>query len=289
MEIKGLIQGSESWHAFRKGKIGASLVPAICGVCPFRSPLDAYNEIKGLSIQKPTESMKRGSELESVALSLIERKRGTLFASGPVFQHDSFSWAIASLDAVNFSRTELIEIKNPGRASFEKMRHSIPINYQYQIHWQMLVSRIEVAWFCGHFDGELVEHLLDWSDSMQCKIFEQVSDFYENHILRDVPPKDRNEPEYLGNADFLEKNKKYFQAYQQLNFWKKEMDGLKNQVLEHYEGLPIKGSHIAIRGQTRRGSLDEGKMLSDGIDIEKYRKPESVFPVISILKTPSDD
>src|ERR1043165_6024764 len=138
MKIIPVKQGTPEWHEFRKDKIGASLASVIMGVCPWKTPLQLYNEMKGIIDQAPTSAfMERGIEMEAQARSQFEYLKGKTFPS-IVVQDDHLPWMIASLDGWNEEEKCLVEIKCPGMKAHQiALRGQVPDHYYPQLQHQM--------------------------------------------------------------------------------------------------------------------------------------------------------
>ena len=280
-----LEQNTEEWLKFRLNKIGASQVAAIMGICPFRTRLDVYNEIKGLRTQAMSQAMQRGRDLEARALHQAELIEDKLYRPA-VFQHDLYPWAIASLDGIDLEETHIVEIKCPGRASFEKMKKEIPLNYIYQMQWQMFVTGIETCMFLVYSEEDFHFHRVECDKEMINELLEKAKDFYEEHIVPSIPPEpEEQEPVFCDDEDFKVLEELYVSFDNHIKNYTKMKEGIKKRILEDfYDDTAVKGTHLIIKRSIRKGLLDEEKMLIDGINLEKYRKPNVSFPVIKLLK-----
>lgn len=283
-----LIQGSEDWLEFRKGKISASMIAAIMGKCPFKSRLDAYLEIKGLKTQPVTTAMQRGRDLESVALETLENKTGLLFRPA-VFQHDEYDWAIASLDGItlgNLIGASIAEIKCPGKSSFEKMKiHGVPISYEYQMQWQMFVTGIKKCHFFAWTEWDTYEVIIEEDFPLQQEMLAAAKEFMV--LLENETPPDPEEEEavFCDDEKFKDLEREYFNLDDEIKSLNVIKERIKLQLFdEFFDDIAVRGKFVIINRQSRKGSLDENKMREDGIDLTKYRKPTVTFPVIKLLK-----
>jgi len=289
MEIE-LVQGSQEWLDFRLNKIGASQIAAIMGLSPFSSRIDVYNEIKGLKTKSMTKSMQRGKDFESEALSVLETETGFLLRPA-VFQNDELPWAFASLDGISLNEDLIAEIKVPGKNSFENMRREIPVYYQYQMQWQMLVTGIKKNIFMVYSENEFYMHSLDYDPILAEKLLECGRDFYENHILPCIPPEpEEDEPVFCDDPVFLDLQEKYVLCDACCKQFEATREKYKKAIIENFfDDTAVKGKLLVIKNQSRKGALDENAMLSDGIDLNKYRKASVNFPVIKLLKEEKND
>jgi putative phage-type endonuclease len=153
MDGRLMKQGTEEWKQFRRSKICASDAPVIMGVSPWSSPLKLYEEkIFGFEIED-NPYMKRGRDLEPLALQAFEKQFNVeLFPM--VVCHPSISWMAASMDGLSLDKSIGLEIKCPGkRDHFMSMNGIIPEKYIPQLQHQMEVCGLDSINYYS-FDGQ---------------------------------------------------------------------------------------------------------------------------------------
>ena len=273
-------QGSESWLEWRKQGIGASDVPVILGVSPWKTAHQLWEEKVGIANHDQTSyATQRGQWLESKARSQYE-----LLADcdmPPVLVvHPEYPYMRASLDGYNETLQRVLEIKCPGREDHQKaLDGQIPEKYRAQVQFQMFVSGAKSAHYFS-FDGEsgcIVEVLPDLD--YQRGLRDVVINFWEHYVAHKVAPE-------LGERDFVhvtdEAALKDFARYRALDEQKKmlesELKELKETLVLKYSKIHTKvrcGGVELVRSK-RKGEVDLLKIPQlQGVDLDSYRKASS--------------
>lgn len=131
-------QGSQEWHEFRKGGIGSSDIAALMGVCPYKKALQVYNEKSGFCEEKPsTPAMQKGKIYEPEARRKYNTKMQIDYE--PIcLIHPQMTYVRASLDGYDRATNRVIEIKVPGRKTYDMIAdHNAPKHYYMQVQWQL--------------------------------------------------------------------------------------------------------------------------------------------------------
>lgn len=153
MRLVNVKPGTDSWLHFRRVHLGASDASSILQCNPYKSILDLYEEKVFQFEQDDNPFMKRGRELESVALECFEQETGLcLFPC--VVKHDSIDWMCASLDGMTIAQDVILEIKCNGKKNHElAQKGKIPLHYQAQIQHQLACTGLEFSYYYS-FDGQ---------------------------------------------------------------------------------------------------------------------------------------
>lgn len=153
MHLVKLQQRTKSWLEWRKTKIMASDAPIITGASKFKTVQELYNEKIKCYECTPNPYMKRGIDLEPVALKEFEKETG-LIMFPVVGMHDKEDWMAASFDGMTIEEDLIVEIKCPGKKDHnEAILGMIPDKYFPQIQHQIYVSGLDFAYYYS-FDGE---------------------------------------------------------------------------------------------------------------------------------------
>ena len=150
--IEDLRQGSKEWHQFRMNHVGASDAAVILGLSPWRSAIQLWEE-KCLGWEQPSNSaMKRGQQLESLALKQFEEEIGMIF-NPMVAECEIYPFLSASFDGMAVDLKLAVEIKC-GHSSFKlAQRGEIPVYYIAQLQHQMYIADLpSIYYYC--FDGK---------------------------------------------------------------------------------------------------------------------------------------
>lgn len=179
-------QGSAEWHEFRKGKIGGSDAPIICGVSPWKSNLTLWLEKLGKIEQpnlKDNYAVQRGVRLEPVVRGMVCLELDIDFEPA-VITHDEFPYLSASLDGWNEEKKALIEIKVGNKKDHDALKKenpkSIPKKYYAQVQHQIFVTGASLAYYCSYYLAKGADDL-----SGELKIVEVTKD--DDFINRYLP------------------------------------------------------------------------------------------------------
>lgn len=188
---------SEAALKRRHKYIGASDVPAILGVSPWKTPSDVYyNKTAEFEKAEPTnKAINAGHFLELSCLAFAESQLGRI-KRNQFRVHPTVPYASATLDAVCLDRKdEGVEAKSTSHTDNwgEPGTDQIPIYYLAQVQWQMYVTGFKVI----HVPMVCKEHVFDFKmyrverdDALINSMAERCHDFWVNHVEKRVPPKD---------------------------------------------------------------------------------------------------
>ena len=140
------IQGTEDWHLSRLGKVTASRVADVLATLKTGEAASRRNYRMELVCQRLTgqreegytnSHMERGVELEPIARSLYEFKKGVTVEEVGFIDHPSIEMSGASPDGI--VGDGLIEIKcpTPGNHVEALLSGKAPTKYIPQMQWQM--------------------------------------------------------------------------------------------------------------------------------------------------------
>lgn len=161
----------EEWLNQRKKGVGGSDIAAICGLDPYRSPLDVYLDKVGES--EPIEDnafMKAGRYLEPVVADMFQDETGLQLISMPSTIVGSKPHYLASVDRSIFGQNIPVEIKT------SRIYHAEPLDkWKLQATWYAGIMNAEgyyIAWFTYptlkyqyfDFDAVLFEEMCRMAD-----------------------------------------------------------------------------------------------------------------------------
>lgn len=181
----------------RRKYLGASDVPAVLGVSPWKSASDVYyNKTAEFESQEKTNhAIQAGNLLEPAVLDFAEQHVGKI-RRNQFRVHPTVPWASATLDAICLDRLrEGVEAKTTGNSDHwgEEGTDQIPIYYLAQTQWQMFVTGFQVMHvpvlmpdFTLRFKMYTVERDPELIDS----IVARCTAFWANNVAKKVPPED---------------------------------------------------------------------------------------------------
>lgn len=208
---------SQAQLDMRKTGIGASEIAAVIGLNPYCSALEVWMEKTGRKAPfGGNEATGWGEKLEPlIADAYAERFRVELVElqdPHKTIRHPEYPWALASPDRLivgdgaecGFSLGHKVaaglEIKTAGRGTARDWGESgseIPIAYQAQIVWSMMVTGIEqwnvAVLLCGN---EMRTYSVRFDPILSAKLLSIGEDFWKNHVAADVRP----EPDHSESA-----------------------------------------------------------------------------------------
>jgi len=173
-------QRSPEWLELRGKGIGASDIPAIIGISPYKTPYQLWAEKRGEVKPSPMgPAAQRGVLLEdSVAKWYEQEKNVKVRLSNGVVRLKKHPWAMASLDRTIVGTDGLLEIKTS--ASPRWTLYPVPPEVVAQVQWQMMITGapwVDVAALLGglSFRCERVEE----SKEYQRELFAKARDFMD--------------------------------------------------------------------------------------------------------------
>lgn len=156
MRLVRLEQGTPAWKAWRYGGIGGSDAAAILGLSPYSTREELLVEKATRLERESTFAMRRGNRLEPVARSLYCRNERCR-AEPVCVEHDDATWMRVSLDGLCEAPERdrwVIEIKCPSWQAHDiALAGLVPVHYQPQCQWQLLVTGLDRLDYVSFNDG----------------------------------------------------------------------------------------------------------------------------------------
>lgn len=193
----------DEWLAYRKTGIGGSDVAAVFGISPFGTARDIYydklNIVSYYDDEANKYQKKIGSLLEDVVAEMFEEITGyRVFKIRKMYRSREHSFMLADVDffvQLPDGSFAILECKTTSPDATEKWwdgdNPAIPLNYQLQGRQYMSVMHINKVFFaCLHGNSEnyLIIRELDRDLEYESEMVAVEAYFWNNHILRHVPP-----------------------------------------------------------------------------------------------------
>ena len=138
----------KAWHEARSKGIGGSDVGAVCGISPWRTPLQVWEAKRGLSApQDDNPAMFWGRTLEPVIRQKYSDETGrTVQVPTLIITHHEYPWMLGNLDGVT-PDDRVVEIKTAGYPTGwgEPGTDQVPMPYLFQVQWYMAITGYSVA------------------------------------------------------------------------------------------------------------------------------------------------
>ncbi len=187
---------SEKHKERRKRYIGASEVPAILGLDPYRTKMDIWlDKTNRLEESVTSDAAKIGQVFEVGILRLAEEQLGKITLNQwRVLQGTHLS---ATDDAIVNETGRPVEAKFRGIYKFpgddwgEKDTDQVPDDIIAQAQTQLLCTDSDLCHVAAFLTGRgFVMFIVPLDKSLGEMIIEAVESFWENHILKDIPPEE---------------------------------------------------------------------------------------------------
>jgi putative phage-type endonuclease len=293
---KTLDMPREQWLELRKKGIGGSDSAAIVGLDRYRSPFDVYADKLGLKPEIPdNEAMRQGRDLEQyVAERFMEATGKKVRRRNAMLQHPEYPFMIADIDRWVVGENAGLECKTTSvlnRAKFNQGEY--PPSYYVQCVHYMAVTGAE-RWYLAVLVLNKGFHVftIERDEAEINALIEAEKDFWENHVLKQIPPTpDGSEetaevikqlfPEARESAEialfgYEDKIQQYLELDTRVKELEKERDKLKQELQLAMADAEIgraQGYIVEWKNQVRQ-SLDTKKLKSEQAEIyEKYLKP----------------
>lgn len=305
-------QGSSVWEKWRDEGLGSSDAPVIMEAeGAYKTRFKLYQEKLKL-LPPPTEKelkakefiFAKGHHIEEMIRGRYELKENMSY-SPSLFQREDFPYMKASFDLANMELRRGKEVKYVSLEEFEA--GVVPARYYPQVQWQYLVSdflQIDVV-LCTDYmwadDAKTQKVKIPKSESIRSKeiscpidmpycvkLFEEGKKFWEEHILKKVPPaltdkdavavKDKQLKhllkKYAGNKKKIDKVKQFEDDNEKL---KEEIFKLATHPIMTY-------GKIRTVISEKKGTIDYKKIPAvaqmPAEDLEKYRGKSSFSKAI---------
>lgn len=275
MRFYNLEQGSDEWLDWRKSGIGASDTPIIMGVSPFATPLQLYEDKKGLSKKVHNDwATRKGHQMEPSARMSYEILTGIEMHPVTV-AHDEFSWLKASLDGWNDKHKLSLEIKFPGKKDWNKAcRGKIPEYYELQLQHQLLVTGREKCHYYA-FNGQIGRLIVVEADAeKQHKILHEAGVFMERLRKNDPPPLTDRDTKDLTTPALVTKVNLYRKLKAQIAVDTEALKAVEKDLLKVCDHPRCNVNGLKVITYKRKGTIDWSKFKESYKDInfEAYRK-----------------
>ena len=277
-QVKDLVQNTEEWLEFRKHSRGASETPIVMGLSPFTT-IQKFKKIKlGLENQFYSQAMRDGHTYEDRARELAGEYFDSIFIN-QVWKNGEYS---ASLDGISFGGDVLIEIKTSKTTKEDIENGIIPPVYYMQIQQQLFCSYADVGYLVA-YDKELdtisVSEPITLDHDFKRKADEAWKRFEELELDTTIEMNENNE--------FMKAAEAYYNTKKEVDRLNDELKELKAELELIADGDNASCDYLTLSYQTRRGTIDYKKIVSDNkieFEEDKYKKPDTVLSSVRLKK-----
>lgn len=279
-----LEQGSPQWHALRKNQIGASDVPIIMRVSPYKTAYALWAEKTGrIAPAKSSSAMTFGTQMEAYLRESYEAS-AKISMNPEVVISERYPWLMASLDGLSPDGRVILEIKTCNLELFE--RCLADKDYIVDHHWWQVQAQLactpsaeRVDYMLFHKGREPIIRQVMRDDAKFLECIEKCYEFW-------LQVKEDRHPE-IGAEDyvFVEKNPDFELAAKEWLSAKASLKGAEERekiararLLEEGDGGNMLGYGVKVDRIVKEGSIQYDQIPElRSIDLAAYRKAPSVY------------
>ena len=284
----------EEWLRCRKQGLGGSDAGAVCGLNPYRTAIQVYQDKTTDEIEDiDNEAMRQGREFEDyVARRFMEATGKKVRKANFMYYDEEHPFMLADVDRMIVGENAGLECTTASPYMAEKWADGkIPLSYQIQCLHYMSVCKAD-AWYIAVliYGREFKYYKIERDEEMLADLIQIEKDFWENHVLKKVLPKPDG-PELADSviAEYFKKSREETVALtgfdeklnrrQELSEMIESMGTEKRQIEQELK-LFMGEAELAESGQYRISwkpvssqRLDEKRLKEERPEVyEKYRK-----------------
>ena len=184
----------------RKQGIGGSDAAAIMGLSPWATALDVFRDKTNpeLTLDEPSEDMQRGIRVEKYILQeYSERSEVQLDTNVATIIDPQYPFMRAKIDARQLDGNVIIEAKST-KAPLSSWEKGIPEYYKTQVAYYAILTNAERVDVPVLFSVWTYACFTYWRDEeFEVEIKTSVINFWENHIVKNIPPQPTSSEELM--------------------------------------------------------------------------------------------
>ncbi len=275
-------QQTDAWHKWRAEGIGASLAPGLMDVNPWfpRTPYEVFLLLTKRATPPPiTDAMRRGLELERVAREAFEARTGLLVEPG-TREHPDHPFLRASLDGITLDGRDLVEVKVPGRETFETLRNEvqIPLHFYWQVQQQLAVSGAERGYLWIYApDGDGLLFPVTPNPEDIARLVARAHDVWQCVQTDNAPPLTERDTRVRSDPKWLTAAAEYRHAEALVSEWTIILDRARRALISLMQGAAhVAGGGIVATRYARQGTVDYKAIVQarlPDVDVASYRRP----------------
>lgn len=287
----------KEWLKYRKSGIGGSDAGAVCGLNPYRTAMQVYQDKVSEEIEEmDNEAMRQGREFEDyVAKRFMEATGKKVRRANAMFYNEEYPFMLADVDRMVVGENAGLECKTASPYMEDKWKDgNIPLSYQIQCYHYMAVSNAD-AWYLAVviYGREFKYYKIERDEAVIADLIQIEKAFWENHVLKQqIPDPDGSKladsviAEYYKNSiadtipltgfnEKLERRQELSELIGHMNMEKKKIE----QELKLYLGENERAENeqfMVSWKSVQSNRLDEKRLKEEEPEIyEKYKKSVS--------------
>lgn len=223
--------------------------------------------------------MRRGLELETAARQAFEARTG-IFVEPGTREHADHPFLRASLDGITLDGREIVELKVPGRATFDALRTTgvVPVHYYWQVQQQLAVSgaaRCHLWIYAPEEEGLLLPVVPDPEDI--ARLIARARDLWRCVQTDTAPPLGDRDTVVRTDPEWLTAAVEYRHAEAIVAEWTSVLDRARHVLIRLMQGAAhVAGGGIVATRYARQGAVDYKAIVQarlPNVDVADYRRP----------------
>lgn len=183
------------WLQYRKRGIGGSDAGAVCGLNPYCTAIQIYQDKTSEDVEEfDNEAMRQGREFEDyVARRFMEATGKKVRKANAMFYDEKNPFMFADVDRMVVGENAGLECKTASPYMTDKWDEGkIPLSYQIQCYHYMSVMNTD-AWYIAVliYGREFKFYRLERDEEMIANLITIEKNFWENHVIaKKIPSPD---------------------------------------------------------------------------------------------------
>lgn len=279
--------GIEEWLEWRKGGVGSSDIASLLGV-GYQSPYQVWEDKTGFSKPKgATPAMIHGVKSEPKARSWLENEWQIELneinmeaRENPIFR--------CSLDGYNEKEQLLVEIKSPvsEKVWYNIYEGNIPIYWQYQIQWQIMISGCIDAYLAVWDDKreECLIFSMGESRDLQNRMKEEAICFWKQVVLG-IPPEKTSQDglEELTVEDAILDFSEYEYIHRQIKELEEKKKKAREKCMKWATENSFKCGNVQVIKKKGPDRYNFKKMADDGLPVDNYKTSGTEYVTLKVV------
>lgn len=285
------------WLKYRKSGIGGSDAGAVCGLNPYRTAMQVYQDKVSEEVEEmDNEAMRQGREFEDyVAKRFMEATGKKVRRANAMFYNEEYPFMLADVDRMVVGENAGLECKTASPYMEDKWKDgNIPLSYQIQCYHYMAVCNAD-AWYLAVviYGREFKYYKIERDEVVIADLIQIEKAFWENHVMKQqIPDPDGSKladsviAEYYKNSiadtipltgfnEKLERRQELSELIGRMDMEKKKIE----QELKLYLGENERAENeqfMVSWKSVQSNRLDEKRLKEEEPEIyEKYKKSVS--------------
>ena len=285
------------WLKYRKSGIGGSDAGAVCGLNPYRTAMQVYQDKVSEEIEEvDNEAMRQGREFEDyVAKRFMEATGKKVRRANAMFYNEENPFMLADVDRMVVGENAGLECKTASPYMEDRWKDgNIPLSYQIQCYHYMAVCNAD-AWYIAVviYGREFKYYKIERDEAVIADLIQIEKAFWENHVMKQqIPDPDGSKladsviAEYYKNSiadtipltgfnEKLERRQELSELIGRMDMEKKKIE----QELKLYLGENERAENeqfMVSWKSVQSNRLDEKRLKEEEPEIyEKYKKSVS--------------